>query len=197
VKVPGFRRADQAGRCPTVRNGVVSPAGVKVINKAAVDVTKSAPDDHLTASPNGGVIVPSKRRIGGAGFCPTICTRIVLPTGVKVTAKVLPTPNNHLTAAPDCGVIHSDGGRVNGARCCPAICGGIIAPTGVKIGGALSAPDNHFAAGPDGRMIIPRFGGVGGARCRPAVCRGVVSTARVKQAATASSAPHNHLSAGQ
>ena len=37
----------------------------------------SAPDDHFTASPNGGVLKSGRRRVGSASSCPTIGVRIV------------------------------------------------------------------------------------------------------------------------
>ena len=50
----GQRRVGGAGGCPTIRAGIVSPAGVQDRSLPAVT---SAPDDHFTASPDCRVTV--------------------------------------------------------------------------------------------------------------------------------------------
>ena len=42
----GSGRVGRAGSCPTIRAGIVSPAGVRV------DAPSSTPDDHFTAGPD-------------------------------------------------------------------------------------------------------------------------------------------------
>ncbi len=135
MSISGFRRVDQARRYPTVASGIVSTAGVKVISRAAVDVTISGPDNHLRAVPDGGVIASSKRRIGGARCCPAICSRVISPTGVAITVDAVAksAPDNHLSARPDGGVKVSSLRRICRAGCCPAVCSGIVSPAGVKI----------------------------------------------------------------
>ena len=49
VIVSGIGRVGGACGCPTIRAGIVSPAGVQVV---ADNITVSAPDDHFAASPH-------------------------------------------------------------------------------------------------------------------------------------------------
>src|SRR5881398_2748467 len=74
----GGRVVPSAHACPTIRAGIVSPAGIKIVGAAGI----SAPDDHFAASPDRRVVVSSIRRVGGAGGHPAIRARIVFPAGV-------------------------------------------------------------------------------------------------------------------
>ena len=78
-------RVGGAGGCPTIRAGIVSPAGVQI-----ADTDHSAPDDHFTASPHCRVNVSGSGRVGGAGGRPTIRAGIVSPAGVRITAVTTP-----------------------------------------------------------------------------------------------------------
>src|SRR4029079_3263466 len=98
VKDPANWRIRCAGRCPTIRLGIISPAGVL---KAAAGL--SAPDNHFTASPHRCVKIPAIRRVGGAGGCPAVGRRIISPAGIQ-EAGVATAPDNHFSAGPDCGV---------------------------------------------------------------------------------------------
>ena len=51
VSIPRVGRVGGAGGCPTIRAGIVSPAGVQI-----GDAIISAPDDHFAASPHCCVI---------------------------------------------------------------------------------------------------------------------------------------------
>ena len=202
VQISGVGWIDQASCDPTVCNGVVSPAGVKVINRAAVDIAISAPDNHLTAGQDGGVIVSPQGRVGEAGCCPTVCYRVVSPAGVTVAVDAVArsTPHNHLRAAPNSCVIRSSLRRVSRAGCRPAICRGVISPASVQITAdiAKSAPDDHPIASPHRGMEVSRFGRVCRARCCPAIGAGIISAAGIKIlfGVAIISAPDNHLSAG-
>ena len=66
----GSGRVGGAGGCPTIRAGIVSPAGVQI----TADII-SSPDDHFTASPHGCVIASASRRVDSARGCPTIRAR--------------------------------------------------------------------------------------------------------------------------
>ena len=77
VTISASGRVGGAGGCPTIRAGIVSPAGVQTA--AAV---KSAPDDHFAAGPHCRVTDSGSGRVGGAGGCPTIRAGIVSPAGV-------------------------------------------------------------------------------------------------------------------
>ena len=129
VIVSGSGRVGGAGGCPTVRAGIVSPAGVQRAGAAI----NSAPDDHFTAGPDCRVIVSASGRVGGAGGCPTIRAGIVSPAGVQIAAAVISAPDDHFTAGPDCRVMVSGSGRVGGAGGCPTIRAGIVSPAGVQI----------------------------------------------------------------
>ena len=58
----GSGRVGGACRCPTVSNGIISAARVRLV----VDATP-APDDHLTAGPNSRVIFLAAGRVDGGG----------------------------------------------------------------------------------------------------------------------------------
>ena len=51
MPLPAGGRIDRAGGCPTIRAGIVSPAGVKIGAGA-----KATPDDHFTAGPHRRVM---------------------------------------------------------------------------------------------------------------------------------------------
>ena len=78
VKVSWSGRIGDAGDCPAIGAGIVSPAAIQLAT------VKSAPNDHLTASPNCGVHLSGSGRVGGAGGCPAISARIVSPTSVQI-----------------------------------------------------------------------------------------------------------------
>ena len=77
VSLSGRGHVGGARGCPTVRAGIVSPAGVKI----GVVIT-ATPDDHFTAGPDRGVKGSGSGRVGGAGGYPTIRAGIVSPAGV-------------------------------------------------------------------------------------------------------------------
>src|SRR5437763_9868665 len=64
----GSGRVGGAGGSPTIRAGIVSPAGVDKVS-AGDDTT---PDDHFTAGPDVPVNVPGRRRGRCARASPTI-----------------------------------------------------------------------------------------------------------------------------
>ena len=100
VNVSASGRVGGAGGCPTIRAGIVSPAGVQI-----VAASQSTPDDHFTASPHCRVKSASGR-VGRAGGCPTIRAGIVSPAGVQELECVISsTPDDHFTASPHCRVI--------------------------------------------------------------------------------------------
>ena len=94
---------------------MISAPGVK--NSAIVG---TAPDNHLTAGPNCGVIVPRSRGVGGAGGCPAVDAGIVSAAGVEIIGSNS-APDDHFAAGPHCRVIDSGSGRAGGARGCPRV----------------------------------------------------------------------------
>src|SRR5207247_2479089 len=101
----GWRWRSHAISCARVKGALGAGAGVIAI---------SAPDNHLTARRDGGVIISGIRRVDQARRYPAICRGIVSATGVKREAAggVNSAPNNHVRASPDGGVIVSPKRRV-------------------------------------------------------------------------------------
>ena len=87
VNASGSGRVGGAGGCPTIRAGIVSPAGVRRRWRPS-----SAPDDHFTAGPDCRVTVSGSGRVGGAGGCPTIRAGIVSPAGVQIAVAIAIRP---------------------------------------------------------------------------------------------------------
>src|SRR5207244_13402085 len=93
--------------------GIVSDPGVQPVTNTIIKI--SAPKDHFTAGPDYRVIDSRRRRVGGAGCCPTVCAGIVSPAGAKILRQVISAPDDHFIAGPDCRVMLSAKGRVGGA----------------------------------------------------------------------------------
>jgi hypothetical protein len=80
------------------------------------------------------VTVSCSRRVGAAGSCPTVCYRIVSPTGVQnVIVTTTSSPDNHFTALPDCRVVVSALGGIGDAGSCPTVGYRIVSAAGVPI----------------------------------------------------------------
>src|ERR1044071_9628099 len=60
------------GGCPTIRDGIVSPARIQIAGGI-----RSAPDDHFTAGPHCRVPKSPRRRISSAGSRPTVGAGII------------------------------------------------------------------------------------------------------------------------
>ena len=127
MTVSASGRIGRAGGCPTIRAGIVSPAGVE--NVAAI---KSAPDDHFTASPHCRVKVSGSGCVGGAGGCPTIRAGIVSPAGVQVACRCQIRPRRSFRCRSTLPCDVSGSGRVGGAGGRPTIRAGIVSPAGVQ-----------------------------------------------------------------
>jgi hypothetical protein len=102
---------------------------LRTISTASIQVaqTKSAPDDHLTASPNNCVRVPCIGRTAETRGSPIIRNWIVPATRVEWDKEEVDrieggtAPNNHFIAGPDRGVRRSGIGRVVSASRCPIV----------------------------------------------------------------------------
>jgi hypothetical protein len=90
-------------------------------------IVGTAPDNHLTAGPNCGVIVPRSGGVGGAGGCPTVDGGIVSAAGVEIIGSNS-APDDHFSASPHCRVTISGIGRVGGAGGCPTVGNRIVSP---------------------------------------------------------------------
>ena len=96
VCISGNRCAGGTSDCPGVRLGIISAAGVQVIESVP-----TAPDDHFAASPGCSMPLARRRHVDGAGSRPVVRARIVSSTSVKLAGVlILPTPDDHLTASP-------------------------------------------------------------------------------------------------
>ncbi len=79
----GSGRVGGAGGCPTIRAGIVSPAGVQSGRRQHIHPRRSfhcrsrLPCDRIAAS----------GRVGGAGGCPTVRAGIVSPASVQIAMK--------------------------------------------------------------------------------------------------------------
>src|SRR5438045_2129222 len=168
-------RGGGAGGCPSVRVGIVSPAGVHI---PCGVIFIAGPDDHFTAAPDYCVSGSGSGRVGGAGGCPTIRAGIVLTAAVAKTATgalTLSAPDDHFTASPDCSVSISAIRRVGDAGGCPTIRTGIVPPASVQIVVTIeSAPDDHFTARPHCSVSSSASGCVGDAGGCPTIRDGIV-----------------------
>ena len=105
-------RVGGAGRSPTVRHRIVSPAGV---------VAVSTPDDHFIAGPNCRMARPRRRCASGACGSPIVGSWIVSPASVQIGVIVASAPDDHFSASPHCGVTKSTDRRVRDAGGCPSV----------------------------------------------------------------------------
>ena len=140
-----------AGGRPTIRAGIVSPAGVQI-----VAVIRSTPDDHFAAGPDCRVTESGRGRVGGAGGCPTIRAGIVSPAGVQidVPSSLHPRRSFRCRSRLPCDRI---GQRARWScwwlsnyscwDCISRQCSKALCHHG-------SAPDDHFTAGPHCRVIV-------------------------------------------
>ena len=193
ILASGGRRVD-AGSRPTIRAGIIFPAGVERV------VHRSAPDDHFGVSPHCCVIKSGSGRVVCAGGCPTVGEGIISPTGPdNVAGLVDPTPNDHFAASPHCRVRDPASGRVGGAGRGPTVCNGVVPSAGVQMHAiAISAPDDHLGVDPHRCVQRPASRRVGGAGRCPTVGAGIVSPAGVQAVDTevsVASAPDDHFTA--
>src|SRR5260370_19069346 len=85
-------------RYPAVRAGTVSATSIQAHRRGP---ERTAPDDHLAASPNRGVSAAWRGRVGCAGRCPAIATWVVSAASVAIVKRELGTaPAHHLPARP-------------------------------------------------------------------------------------------------
>ena len=136
------------GGYPTIKITIISTARVRQI------AVVSAPNDHFTASPDGGVQL-------SAGWCarrarsnPAICGGIVPPTRIEKARVSRSAPHDHLITGPDRRVIVSSDRRINSAGGCPIVYVRIVSSTSIEtVAKAItSTPDDHFTAGPNSCM---------------------------------------------
>ena len=150
VNVSGSGRVSGAGGCPTVRAGIVSPAGVQ---KSRCCRTRPRRSFHCRSRlPCEGFVQRARWWCWWLSNCPCwdyIC-RQCSKAGIHLS-----TPNDHFTAGPDCRVHVSASRRIGGAGGCPTIGAGIVSPAGIQRAcRPRSTPDDHFTAGPDCRVKV-------------------------------------------
>src|SRR5207237_9825504 len=78
VEVSGGRCVANAGSDPTIRNPIVSAAGVQI------SWISAAPDGHFSPSPDCCVIAASGRRVSNACCHPAIGAWIISPAAIQV-----------------------------------------------------------------------------------------------------------------
>ena len=193
VSVSAGGRVGGAGGCPTIRAGIVSPAGVQKIVAII-----SAPDDHFTAGPDCRVSSSASGRVGGAGGRPTIGAGIVSAAGVQRAVPSYP-PQTIISLPVHTAVwriVRAEGAFV-GAGGRPTIRARIVSPAGVQVELPHTPPDDHFTARPHCRVDQIGSGRVGRACSCPTVRAGIVSPAGVRILTVISnSTPDDHFVAG-
>lgn len=118
-----IRSVSNTGGRPTIRARIVFPTGIQILIAITI-LEGSAPDDHVTASPDCCVICSDTGRIGHTGSRPTIRNGVVSPTGVQIVEVTIveeSAPDDHFAAAPDCGVIVSRVRRIGDAGSRPTV----------------------------------------------------------------------------
>ena len=98
---PAIWRVNSLRGRPIAGCGFVQPSSVQVALRIKVE---TSPNNHLAATPYGGMSVSCHGRAGVSGNCPVVHCGIVLAAGVQVIEAVIPSPNNHFVAGPDCRV---------------------------------------------------------------------------------------------
>ena len=157
VLPPGRGRSERRGRRPAVRGWIVAPAGGDS-RSGIPDRIEPAPDDHLSACPDGGVKNPSWRSAVGRGRHPGVRGRIVATAGVEPVVPCVPAaPDDHLSARPDRAVIGPPGGSSVRRGLRPGVGRGVVAHAGVQSDSGGTAPDDHFAPGPYRRVSGTRI----------------------------------------
>ena len=192
--VSGIRRVSAAGRCPTVREGPVSAAGVQHDVKVV-----AAPDNHLVASPHPITRSSRRGRISRGGSYPTVRVWIVSAPGVRDrrvagTANIA-TPDDHFGSGPHRRVIIPGNGRVGRTRNRPTVSDRIVPSTIIqKISLAKASPHDHLAASPHQRMSLSSFRRVGSTGGLPIIRGWIISAAGIqKDLKIENAAPDNHF----
>ena len=118
-----------AGGRPTIRAGIVSPAGVQIISCRY----SSAPDDHFIAGPNCRVQISAHRAHWWCWWAVQLSVLgLYLPPVLTEWRchPIHPRRSFHCQSKLPCD--RSRRGRVDRAGGCPTICSGIVSPAGVK-----------------------------------------------------------------
>ena len=139
-----------AGSCPTIRVGVISPAGVHCPTSR-----KTTPYDHFTPSPDTRVNLSGFRRTGGAGDYPAVAAGIISPARIQVAAVINTTPDDHFTARPHRGVRTSCRRCVDEVGRRPGISRRIVSSTGIQkeILSTIATPNVWFTRA-SGALVV-------------------------------------------
>ena len=122
------RRASGAGGCPTVRAGIIFPAGVKI---DGLLLFLSAPYDHFSAGPNCCVDVARSGALVVLVAVQVSVLGLYLPPVLKT--PLLPRPPQTIISPPvQTAVWRRALGRVGGAGGGPTVSAGIISAASVK-----------------------------------------------------------------
>ena len=173
MRTAGNRRVSRAGWCPSIRRGIVAPAGIDPRRTKAAP----APDNHLCAGPDRGVTTSCLRRSSGACGRPSVVNWIITTAGLENRGARTATPNDHLTSGPNRCMQMPGGWRARLRGWLPVIDRRIVARAGIGLSdkAVVSAPDNHLRAGPDGGEEFSRGGSLIGVGRRPAIWRWAIT----------------------
>ncbi len=125
----GKRHVCRVGGYPTIAAGTVSPACVKIDQRAAEN---PCPNNHFGASPYSGVRISWGGGIGGAGSHPAIRARVVSAASVAIVKRGIATaPDDHFAAGPYRGVTRTTQHIIRDAGGRPTVCLWIVSAAGV------------------------------------------------------------------
>ena len=167
--VPASRLSARASGNPTICQGVVFSAGVRI------RVRTAAKDDHLTACPNRGMIDSRIRRVRNARRNPCVSIWIISSASIgRSDTWNFAAPDNHFATRPDCGVPSSWIRGICQRRRFPSVCCGIVSPARVHDvdAGTIrvpASPDDHLRSHPNYRVSFPTYRRVYRAGRRPRV----------------------------
>ena len=149
------------GRC-SVDLRSIDAAGIEV----STACRSSAPNNHLSTRPYGGMLITSSRHTCGCGCRPRIGDRVIKSSGSDIGGAVSTAPNNHFRTSPY-GILPNilccrrTCGRTCGGRGRPRIRDGIVDAAGVRTNQRTTprpttntTPNDHLRSGPNRRMTL-------------------------------------------
>ena len=183
-------RVGRAGGRPTVRAGIVSPAGVQTGRCHPPQTIISLPV-HTAVCPvraEGALVVLVAVQLSVLGS--------YLPAGVKIAVMpVISAPDDHFAVGPHCRVTDRASGALVVLVAIQLSVMGLYLPPVFKTGCHPSAPDDHFTAGPHCCVSVglrARWSCWWRSNCR---CWGYIFR-RYSKPLSKRAAPHDHFAAG-
>ena len=191
VTASGSGRVGGAGGCPTIRAGIVSPAGVQ----RACQLIRPTRSFHCQSR------LPCDLRAAGA-LVVLVAVQLFVPGlylppvfNSRTHCQIHPRRSFHCQSRLPCA--RSCIGRVGGAGGCPTIGARIVSPARIQIAAASHLrPRRSFHCRSTLRCDLSGRGRVSRAGGYPTIGAGIVSPAGVRVAHVSKSAPNNHFAAG-